>query len=70
MNIVEKPEFLSIESGEGRLTVVSTNRGEPYRKGIDLALYIGEYDYRAGVFLKGGEVRALRDLLNRLYPPK
>lgn len=69
MKIIEKPEYLELDSGEGRLIAQKTNRGEPYREGADITLYMGEWNYKAGVFLEGDEARKLRDFLNRIYPP-
>lgn len=47
--------------------VAHSNRGEPYRDGIELSLDTG-YNNHATLFLEAGEARQLRDLLNRLYP--
>jgi hypothetical protein len=68
MQIIKNPHFLEITSGEGRLVASKTNRGEPYREGADLAIWMGEYDLAAGVFLETAEAIALRDFLLRLYP--
>lgn len=54
------------DADEGRLVVCYDNRGEPYREGIDLSLERGPDS--VGVFIETWEVRALRDLLNRLHP--
>lgn len=51
------------------LEVHYDNRGEPYRQGISLDLTT-DGRWRASVFLENREAVELRDLLNRLYPPK
>lgn len=58
---------LQSDADEGRLEVYYSNRGEPYREGIELSLERHGID-SATVFIEGWETRALRDLLNRLYP--
>jgi len=54
------------EDGD-ELTVHHNNRGDPYREGIQIDL---SEDYRSivSVFLETREAKALRDLLNQLYP--
>lgn len=59
---------LQSDADEGRLEVHYTNRGEPFREGIELCLERGYNDQSATVFIEGWETRALRDLLIRLYP--
>lgn len=60
----QRAEFRG-EDGE-RLEVNYANRGEPYREGIDIALY--ENRKLSYIFLEDREAKELRDLLNRLYP--
>lgn len=52
------------EEGD-RLVIYRTNRGEPFREGIDILLKNG-YDTFAGCFLEKGEMRELRDKLNEM----
>ncbi|BCJ91829.1 hypothetical protein IZ6_25640 [Terrihabitans soli] len=48
------------------LSIYWDNRGEPYRQGLTFCLK-ENYDTLAYVFLEAQELRAVRDLLNRLY---
>jgi hypothetical protein len=68
MHITAKANFLELTSGEGRMIARATNRGEPYREGADVTLYLGEYYHLASVFLEDTEAIALRDFLLRIYP--
>jgi hypothetical protein len=56
------------EEGD-KVTVGYSNRGEPYREGIEMDFEQGERTVTS-VFLETREVLELRDLLNKLYPPK
>lgn len=49
------------------LRILHTNRGEPFREGIELSLDTN-YANHATIFLDNTEACELRDLLNRLYP--
>lgn len=51
------------------VTVGYSNRGEPYREGIEMDFEQGERTI-ISVFLETREVLELRDLLNKLYPQK
>jgi hypothetical protein len=67
--IVRSGDKFLVLSGEmgATMRVRESNRGEPYRGGVELE--VDDPDGRdARVFLERGEVIALRDLLNRLYP--
>lgn len=57
------------EDGD-ELVVIHTNRGEPYREGIEVALETGDHRHGPYLFLESREAMELRDLLNRLYPPR
>lgn len=61
-----KTLLLQGEDGE-TLAVMYDNRGEPYREGISVEFH--DRDVALGVFLHKEDTVALRDLLNRLYPP-
>jgi len=50
------------------LTITYTNRGEPYREGIQLSLEVDGGDYGGHLFLEDWEAKRLRDLLNEVYP--
>lgn len=71
MKITQQPSLkFRAESLFGEVTelrVTHTNRGEPYRDGMELSLDT-EYNNHATLFLEADEARQLRDLLNRLYP--
>lgn len=51
---------------QAQLVIRGTNRGEPYRQGIEFDLDSG--DRNSTIFLEGYEAKKLRDLLLRLYP--
>jgi hypothetical protein len=54
---------------DGTLTVRYANQGDPYSQGIQLELSNGwGGDLQATVYLETWEMRALRDLLNKLLP--
>lgn len=56
-------------SGNGdELAFVHSNRGEPYREGVDVSLDGEGGEYWGRLFLEEGEARRLRDLLNKLFP--
>ncbi|ESX17867.1 hypothetical protein X766_15815 [Mesorhizobium sp. LSJC255A00] len=55
------------EDGD-ELVVAYTNRGEPYREGIQMSLEVSGGDYGGHLFLEDYEAKQLRDLLNRIYP--
>lgn len=50
------------------LSFAQTNRGEPYREGVQVSFDLADYEYWGSLFLEEDEVRRLRDLLNKLYP--
>ena len=50
------------------LIVTYTNRGEPYREGIQLSLEVDGGQYGGHLFLEDREAKQLRDLLNAVYP--
>lgn len=58
---------VKFDGEECSLSVRFSNRGEPYRDGIELEL---EEESRlvACLFIESREAKQLRDLLNRLYP--
>lgn len=53
-----------------QLRVTYSNMGDPYREGIQLTLETGSHEYVSHPFLEDYEAIELRNLLNRLYPPK
>ena len=57
--------FYSEENGDS-LDVSYSNRGEPFREGIELRLETDELN--DAVFLKKSEVYELKKLLDKLYP--
>lgn len=61
-------KFLTLVGDEGAtLRLRESNRGEPYRDGVELEL--DDPDGRdSRVFLERSEAIVMRDLLNRLYP--
>jgi len=54
------------EEGE-TLSVYYTNRGEPYREGIEIS-FDNDGQYGPSVFLEDDEAKSLRDLLLKRYP--
>lgn len=65
--IVMGGKFLRFENDDGcQLAVHETNRGEPFRKGIEIS--IEERGEALAAFIEDSEAIALRDLLNKLYP--
>jgi hypothetical protein len=72
MKVREKHEAhvcFSAEEGD-QLVVAYDNRGDPYREGISLTLHEPDKPYRSYVFLNKTEAGDLRDLINRLFPPR
>lgn len=68
MKVISKTS-VAFRAEEGHeLRIVHTNRGEPYREGIEVSLELPGNEYGGHLFLEGGEARQLRDLLNDLYP--
>lgn len=61
---------LSLRDGDGgnELEVGYTNRGEPYRQGIEL--HFRSEGLRANVFLEAEEALQLCDLITTLFPKK
>ena len=57
-----RQDFHSEQDG-GTLSVYYTNRGEPYRDGIEISFDDGPF-----VFLENFEARLLRDFLIKMYP--
>ena len=53
---------------DNSLSVRYSNRGEPYRSGIEFCIDQGWDKTSVEVFIEEREARALRDLLNKLYP--
>lgn len=68
MKIVSKTSITFQAEDGHELRVEHSNRGEPFRKGIELSLELPEERYGAHLFLEDCEARKLRDLLNNLYP--
>lgn len=62
----ERVDFCG-EDGD-RLSVMYSNRGDPYSEGVDIEVEC--YEKHTFVYLEGSEAKKLRDLLNRLYPIK
>jgi hypothetical protein len=60
--------FRGEDSSEMR--VYHSNRGDPFREGIEVSLDLNGGERGGYVFLEEREALALRDLLNRLYPPR
>lgn len=61
-------KFLTLSGEEGStLRVCHSNRGEPYREGVEFDFDEPEHS-SCRVFLERYEAIELRDLLNRLYP--
>lgn len=70
MEIIEKRSYVRMTGEHGEsVSVRETNRGEPYRHGIEVSLEAGN-DYLGGVFLELGEAAHFRDLLNRIVPKR
>lgn len=73
-------KFLSIKRLElvgedgSKLTLGYSNQGDPYRQGISVELYTGEFygdtDVHSTVFVEDYEAVKLRDKLLELYPLK
>jgi hypothetical protein len=70
MQIVKQQSVRFCAEDGRELTVVHTNRGEPYRTGIRFSLDTANGSYGDHLFLENSEAKELRDLLNRLYPEK
>ncbi|MEG0063039.1 MAG: hypothetical protein RR740_00400 [Pseudomonas sp.] len=68
LQVQRKRLVLQSDADEGKLEICWSNRGEPYREGIELNLDNRVNGEQASVFIEGWETRVLRDLLNRLYP--
>lgn len=68
MRVLEKTTVVFTAEDETKLSVSYTNRGEPFRKGVELSLEFPEDRYGGHLFLEDREARELRDLLNNLYP--
>lgn len=47
-----------------------TNMGEPFREGISIDIENEEFSKEVVVMLEDHEAKALRDFLNKMYPPK
>ncbi|WP_062120314.1 hypothetical protein [Aureimonas sp. AU40] len=69
---VERNGYLKLRGEDGEeLTVRYDNRGDPYREGTTISLDLPErWENISSVFLETREAIELRDLLNKLYPPK
>lgn len=55
---------------DDRLQLTHTNRGEPYRQGVDLTFVGNHYKDHFGLFLDDTEAKRMRDWFNKLYPEK
>lgn len=70
MKIVGKSSVTFCAEEGHTLRVSYSNRGEPYREGIDIDLNLPNDQYGGSLFLEDHEAKQLRDLLNRLYPER
>lgn len=68
MKIVDKT-YVRFQGENGdSLSVRHSNRGEPFREGIEFSLKNDFTFSQTAVFLEDYEARELRDLLVKLYP--
>lgn len=68
MEIIAKRKSVSVNGDGGEtIHVCESNRGEPYRRGIEISIERG-HDHLAGAFLEISEATSIRDLLNRVIP--
>lgn len=72
MKIVEGAKSLVLPGEDGgEMRIHYDNRGEPYREGVTFDVSFGfrdEFDKSVNVFLDRRSGRAVRDLMNRLFP--
>lgn len=55
--------------GEDHLTIRYSNRGEPYREGVEVEWILGnDWGSNVSVFLETEEMKRLRDTLNKMLP--
>jgi hypothetical protein len=58
------------DENEGReLIAMHTNRGDPYREGVDLLMQGKDYRHITSAFLENAEARELKDWLVEIYSP-
>ena len=68
MKVDPNVRALRLRNEDGHEFVVrSSNRGEPFRQGIEMDL-TKDYDCIASVFLEDFDAKLLRDFLNKRYP--
>lgn len=63
--------YVSFVNADGEdLTFRDSNRGEPYREGLQVSFDLANYEYWGSMFIESDEAGRLRDLLVKLFPEK
>lgn len=59
-----------VASNGDELTFRDSNRGEPYREGMQVSFDLANYEYWGSMFIESDEAGRLRDLLVNIFPEK
>ena len=59
---------LTCDDPQDAFTVRETNRGEPFRQGLDIGLSNREFEKEVQVMLEDSEAKQLQNFLNARYP--
>jgi hypothetical protein len=69
MKVVKQTSVRFHDTEGQELTIRKSNRGEPYRDGVDFFLQLTNGSM-SHLFIEDDEAKTIRDLLNSLYPVK
>jgi len=61
---------IACDDSQDRFYVKYTNKGDPFREGIDIGIDNPDYDKSVRVMLRTCEAEQLRDFLIGMYPIK